>query len=163
MTRRLERAQLLAEVASLEAMLKTILPNDLVGRLGFESRLEEARGKLAQLDEHEERLASVALYFGGEPVFGSRGIRAEFGSTIIASYQDLIAKVWATLAGGNLSLRGQIRDKDAAQLHITNLVHGSFGFRSSQTSRRSRHTRFPTQGPSQGDRQTSSEPGGLRY
>jgi hypothetical protein len=73
-------------------------------------------------------LASIALYFGGEPVVGSRGIQADFGSTIVANYQDLIAKVWATLAGGNLSLRGQIRDRDAAQLHITNLVHGSFGF-----------------------------------
>lgn len=128
MTRKLEREQLSAEVASLEAMLRSLSPNDLVGHIGFESRLEEARKRLAEIDATEERQASVALYFGGEPVVGSRGIQAEFGATIISSYQDLISKVWATLAGGNLSLRGQIRDKDAAQLHITNLVHGSFGF-----------------------------------
>ena len=128
MTRKLDREQLSAEVASLEAMVKSLPLNDLVGRIGFESRLEQARRKLADIDSTEERQASVALYFGGEPVVGSRGIQAEFGATVISTYQDLIAKVWATLASGNLSLRGQIRDKDAAQLHITNLVHGSFGF-----------------------------------
>jgi hypothetical protein len=109
-------------------MVKSLPPNDLVGRIGFESRLEVARKKLAEIDATEERQASIALYFGGEPVVGSRGIQAEFGATVISTYQDLIAKVWATLAGGNISLRGQIRNKDAAQLHITNLVHGSFGF-----------------------------------
>jgi len=128
MTRKIEHEQLTAEIASLEAMLRSLPANDFVGRIGFESRLEEARSKLAEIEAHEERQASVALYFSGEPVIGSRGIQAEFGATIIYSYQDLIGKVWATLAGGNLSLRGQIRDKDAAQLHITNLVHGSFGF-----------------------------------
>lgn len=128
MNRKIEREQLLADVASVEAMLRTLSPRDLVGRHGFESRIEELRRNLSEIETAEERLASVALYFGGEPVIGSRGIRAEFGSTIVASYQDLIAKVWSTLAGGNLALRGQIRDRDAAQLHITNLVHGSFGF-----------------------------------
>jgi hypothetical protein len=128
MTRKLEREQLSAEVASLEAMLRSLPLNDLVGRIGFESRLEEVRKMFAEIDGKEERQASIALYFGGEPVVGSRGIQAEFGASVVSNYQDVIAKVWATLAGGDVSLRGQIRDKDAAQLHITNLVHGSFGF-----------------------------------
>ncbi|GIW56742.1 MAG: hypothetical protein KatS3mg082_3146 [Nitrospiraceae bacterium] len=128
MIRKIERDQLAAEIASLEAMLQSLPANDPVGRLGFESRLRELRARLETLTSDEERRAAVALYFGGEPVIGSRGIRADFGSTMIATYQDLVAKVWATLQGGTLPLRGQIRDRDAAQLHITSLVHGSVGF-----------------------------------
>lgn len=128
MIRKIERDQLAAEIASVEALVKTSPPNDPVGRLGFEARLQELRGRLAELEAMDERRAAVALYFGGEPVVGSRGIQAEFGSAIVSVYQDLVAKVWATLRGGGLPLRGQIRDREGAQLHITNLVHGSFGF-----------------------------------
>lgn len=128
MIRKIERDQLAAEIASLEAMLQALPTNDPVGRLGFESRLRELRARLEAVTADEERRAAVALYFGGEPVIGSRGIRADFGSAMIATYQDLVAKVWATLQGGALPLRGQIKDRDAAQLHITSLVHGSVGF-----------------------------------
>jgi hypothetical protein len=128
MIRKIERDQLAAEIASVEALARTLPPNDPVGRLGFEARLHELRERLAELNMTEEHRAAVALYFGGEPVVGSRGIQAEFGSAIITVYQDLVAKVWATLQGADLPLRGQIRDREGAQLHITSLVHGSFGF-----------------------------------
>jgi len=36
--------------------------------------------------------------------------------------------VWGNLDGAELQAMGPIRDKDSSQLHITNVVHGSFGF-----------------------------------
>jgi hypothetical protein len=128
MNRKIERDQLIADIGSVEALLRRIPANDHVGRLGFESRLQELQLQLAKLGEREENRASVALYFGGDPVFGSRGVQAEFGSAVIATYQDLIAKVWSTLGGGSLPLKGQIRDREATHLHITGLLHGSVGF-----------------------------------
>ncbi|TAN20937.1 MAG: hypothetical protein EPN33_14225 [Acidobacteria bacterium] len=128
MIRKIERDQLVAEIASVEAILGSLPANDPVGLLGFSSRVQELRGRLAELDTMEERRAAVALYFGGGPVIGSRGIQADFASSIVSTYQDLVSKVGATLQCGALALRGQIKDRDATRLHITNLVHGSVGF-----------------------------------
>ncbi len=128
MIRKIERDQLIAEIASVETILGSLSSNDPVGRLGFSSRVQELRARLTELDNVEERRAAVALYFGGDPVIGIRGIQADFGSAIVSTYQDLVSKVWATLQDNILPMRGQIKDRDVTRLHITNLVHGSVGF-----------------------------------
>jgi len=71
--------------------------------------------------------AQVALYFGGDPVVGSVGVQAQFSAVTIGSFQDVITKVCAAETG-NLAARGPVPDRQESHLHITHLVHGSFGF-----------------------------------
>lgn len=128
MIRKLDRDQLAAEIATLEVLLGSMPADDLVGRLGLEVRRDELRERFAALQEAKEKRAKVALYFGGAPVAGSAGIEAGFGSAALSNFQDLLSKVWGALESGTLASMGPIKDKAASQLHITNLVHGSFGF-----------------------------------
>ena len=125
---KLERDQMGAELAELTTLIESLPANDYLSRLGLESRRDEVQHKFMTLVDHEEYRAKVALYFGGEPVFGSKGVKADFGSKAVGSFQDLLSKVWVATEGGQLLPMGPIRDRSAAQLHITNLVHGSFGF-----------------------------------
>jgi hypothetical protein len=129
MSRKLEIEELSADLAALDALLARSSPNDVVGRIGLESRRREIERRLLDLREQgEEKQAAVALYFGGLPVIGSRGIKAEFASEALSSYQDLVSKIWANSETGVLRAMGPIKDKDASQLHITGIAHGSFGF-----------------------------------
>lgn len=125
---KLERDFLAAQVAGMTQLLRTLAPNDFLGRLGIESRRDALKERLATMGEMEETRAQVALYFGGEPVIGSMGVQAEFGTKILGTFQELVTKVWGSLDGAELQQMGPIKDKDASQLHITSVVHGSFGF-----------------------------------
>jgi len=125
---KLERDNLAAQLAALTHLLKTLPANDYLGRMGFESRCADLQRQLESLGEAGERRANVALYFGGDPVIGSYGVRAEFGTKVIGKFQDVLTKVWGTLDDAQLQQVGPIKDKDVSQLHITSVVHGSFGF-----------------------------------
>ena len=54
-------------------------------------------------------------------------MQAEFSGSALSNFQDLITKVWGAGAG-KLAAMGRVPGKAASQLHITSLVHGSFGF-----------------------------------
>ena len=125
---KLERDHLAAQLAALTHLLQTLPPNDYLGRLGFESRRDALQRQIEALGEAGERRAHVALYFGGDPVIGSYGVQAEFGTKVIGKFQDVLTKVWGSLDGVQIQQMGPIRDKDVSQLHITTVVHGSFGF-----------------------------------
>lgn len=127
MISRLDREHLQSEIAGLDLIIESLPANDILGRKSLESRRARLREQLARIAQHAENRAKVALYFGGDPVVGSMGIQAEFGTTTLSNFQDLITKVWAAADTG-LAPMGPIPDKAASHLHITNLVHGSFGF-----------------------------------
>lgn len=124
---KLDRDRLAADLAALDILLQSLPPNDYIGRVGLESRRNELQHRLERLGEQQERRATVALYFGGEPVVGNVGIEVGFGTRAIGSFQELLSKVWGS-NDGELQAMGPIKDKEASQLHITHLVHGSFGF-----------------------------------
>ncbi|MBE0660410.1 MAG: hypothetical protein IH602_22135 [Bryobacteraceae bacterium] len=129
MSRRIEQQSLEANLAALNELLETIPEFDYVGRMGIEQRRDEVAGRLTELKAaEEERFAEVALFFGGDPVFGSRGISAGFVGRAIGDFQDLITKLWATDEGGNLTAYGPIKDVASSRLHVTEILHGSFGF-----------------------------------
>lgn len=125
---KIERDHLAAQLASVDRMLATLPANDYLGRMGFQHRREMLQQQLVALGKVEELRAQVALYFGGDPVIGSTGVQVEFGTKAIGSFQDLLSKVWGSLERGQLHNMGPIKDKDASHLHITSVVHGSFGF-----------------------------------
>lgn len=126
--RKLEQDRVHAEISALARMVGALGESDAVMRLGLEDRLEELR---AQIEEQGPvaggDLASAALFFGGSPVVGNKGIESEFGSRAVAIFQDLVAKQLAHETGG-LGQRGIVPNKGAARLHITDVVRGSFGF-----------------------------------
>lgn len=125
---KLDRDQLAAEIAGLNSLLNSLPHNDLLGRIGLEARREEVQERFNSLANEQDRRAKVALYFGGDPVVGSMGIQAGFGTSVVSTFQDLVSKVWGTAEGAQLMPMGPVKDKGGSQLHITNLVHGSFGF-----------------------------------
>lgn len=128
MIRKLDEERLEAELAALDALLAQMPESDYLARVGFQSRRDEARDSLARLRELPDTQARVALFFGGEPVFGSEGVKVRFASEAVGSFQDLLTNVWGSSQGAPVSLAGPIKDQERSQLHITHLLHGSFGF-----------------------------------
>ncbi len=126
--RKLERDFVHADMAALSGLLAQLGDEDVMARLGLEARLEELQQTIAQLDPTKDELtASAALFFGGRPVIGARGIESEFAGAAVTKFQDIVAKVLAHETGG-LGQRGIVPNKGASTLHITNIVRGSFGF-----------------------------------
>lgn len=126
--KKLERDFATADIAAVNGLLAQLSDEDVMTRFGLEARLEELQRELAALDDaRDEPTASAALFFGGQPVLGARGIESEFGGTAITKFQDLVAKVLAHENGG-LGQRGVVPNRGASTLHITNIVRGSFGF-----------------------------------
>jgi hypothetical protein len=125
--KRIEVEQLAAELSAINGLLANLSEDDLAGRMGLEYKRNQIQAQLDELRVGEQHTASVALYFGGKPVIGGLGIEVGFASGIVATYQELVSKVWA-IEGGMLAARGPLRQQEASTLHITSVVHGSFGF-----------------------------------
>jgi len=126
--KKIVRDQHAAEFAAVTALLDQLTASDIITRMGLEARRDEIAAALAEMTEEPEiPTASAALFFGGKPVAGSRGIESEFGGNAVTKFQDLVAKLMADEAGA-LGQRGIVPNKSAATLHITNVVRGSFGF-----------------------------------
>ena len=126
--KKLERDFATADIAAVNGLLAQLGDEDVMTRFGLEARLDELQQELAALDDvQDEPTAAAALFFGGEPVLGTRGIESEFGGAAVTKFQDLVAKVLAHENGG-LGQRGVVPNRGASTLHITNIVRGSFGF-----------------------------------
>ena len=92
-----EREQLAAQLAAVNAMLRSLPSNDHLARIGFEARRNELQQQIQALGEVDERRAKVALFFGGDPVVGSIGIETTFGTNVMWTFQDMMSKVWSTI------------------------------------------------------------------
>ena len=128
MIRRLEQDHLSADLAAVEDLLASAAPGDILGRMSLTERRDEVRKALADLDSKGETEGRTALFFGGAPVIGSRAVDADFAAEALGKYQDLVTKVWALKEHGSLAPSGPVPDRHEARLHVTNVVHGSFGF-----------------------------------
>jgi hypothetical protein len=124
--RKLEQDHTQADLASVDALIDQLSDEDVMMRAGLESRRAELRAAIEAFDQKVQHTASAALFFGGRPVAGNRGIESEFGGSVVTKFQDLVAKLMPRDRG--LGQRGVVPNKDAATLHITNVVRGSFGF-----------------------------------
>ena len=125
---KLERDLLHADLAAVNKLLDQLHAEDVMTRFGLEARRDELLELIATVAaEPEEMTASAILFFGGGPVFGTRGIQSEFASAAVNKFQDLVAKVTAQEAG-TLGQRGVVPNKGSSTLHITNIMRGSVGF-----------------------------------
>ena len=126
---KIERDFVAADLAAVEALLAQMTKDDVLTASSLESRRDELCRTLAELEAAPETAASAALFFSGRPVIGSRGIEAEFGADAASGYQDIVTKMFAHRRTGRLGQRGVVPGTDLSKLYITNIVHGSFGFR----------------------------------
>lgn len=123
----LDRSGITAELSGMEQLLRSLPEEDALGRMGLDSRRRQLLEQLELLGEKRSTLASTALFFGGKPVVGSRGIQAEFASKVLDDYRDSVINMWASTEG-EVASRGPVPDQDSARLHVTELLHGSVGF-----------------------------------
>lgn len=132
--RRLELEGLLADRETVRAMLDDLGDGDPIGRISFGARLSAIEDEIQRLTGLQENLGSVALLFSGNPVYGSRSIAADFASSVLMSFQDLVTKRIAGEEFGRLGARGRVPERTPSTLAIRELVRGSMGFVLEETS-----------------------------
>ena len=93
MTRKLERDFLQSELAAVEALLRRMPPEDMLGRIGFESRRNEIARPLDNLDATPATRAATLLQFGGRPVLGARGIESDFAGKALEKSRAALREV----------------------------------------------------------------------
>jgi hypothetical protein len=126
--RKLERDFVRADLAAVQGLIAQLSEEDVMARFGLEARRDELQQAIAELEAlPEEASASAALFFGGNPVLGTRGIESAFAGSAIGKFQDIVAKMLAHETRG-LGQRGVVPNRSASTLHVTNIVRGSFGF-----------------------------------
>ncbi len=131
MPKKLTIDSLSSEITTVKGLLASARQyGDIVGELQLEHRVKKLTRKFEMLKENslKDNSASVALFFGGKPVLGSKGIAAEFAGTALEQFQNLIAKTFATNEVGELGARGKIPFKAQSELMVTGLARGAFGF-----------------------------------
>jgi hypothetical protein len=121
-----EYTSISSEIKELESLLAEIPEENVIERIGFESRLRSARAAIAGIAEYQ-MLHKARLTFRGKPVFGSHGISADFATKAAGAFTEAVTAIAAGLAE-NLKFMGPIPDKQKNQLLITGTAIGSFGF-----------------------------------
>lgn len=131
MPKKLARDGLNSEISTVKALLQSAIDyGDIVGELQLKHRINELESELKDLNKSSQidNTASVALFFGGKPVLGSKGIAAEFAGVALEQFQNLISKAFATNEVKELGTRGKVPFKENSNLMVTGLARGSFGF-----------------------------------
>lgn len=129
MSRKLRLDGLRAELSSVQELLSQAQAvGDPIGKLQYAYREEMLQSEIKELEKIITTSASVTLFFGGNPVLGSKGIATEFASAALEKFQSLVTRTFAKAEIGSLGERGPIPQKDSTQLMITDLARGSFGF-----------------------------------
>jgi len=126
--KRLDLEALYADRETVRTMLAQLGDDDPIGRLSFGSRLAAIEAEIHRLAAATETTGSVALLFSGNPVHGSRSIAADFATSALKSFQDLVTKRIAGDEFGRLGTRGRLPERTASTLAIRELVRGSVGF-----------------------------------
>lgn len=126
----LEREFLQADLAQVRALLLQTPPDeDPIEHFQFTHRVRELEQRLAILPGAIEAApAAIALFFGGGPVIGSHGIKANFGTKAVGYFQKLVSQRFASDEQGPLASRGRVPLAEETQLLVTDVVRGSFGF-----------------------------------
>ncbi|MDN3617462.1 hypothetical protein ACFFUS_10840 [Vibrio gallaecicus] len=129
MPRKLRLNSLTADKYAVEQLLhQSVEYGDFVGEFQYKERLNEIIAEIEELGSNISTNASVALFFGGEPVLGSHGISASFAGSALEKFQKLINKTFANKESGTLGERGKVPLKRNSNLMVTQVVKGSFGF-----------------------------------
>jgi hypothetical protein len=119
--------QILSEKTALQRMLDATSEDQVITRSSLQSRLESVESRLATAQVDEREPAIMKLTFRGKPVVGCEGIFADFGTKAVSCFNDLVAKLAASVEGP-LADRGPVPNRGQNPLLITATAQGSFGF-----------------------------------
>jgi hypothetical protein len=89
-------------------------------------RVATLQRELEQAPQAEPEARTV-LFFGGDPVDGSRGIDAQFAAKVLEPFLEMVKTEYAVERHGWVGARGVRRDEAQARLMLTGLPRGSFG------------------------------------
>lgn len=129
MLQRLELDALNADLAATEALLaKAESYGDVIGQIQLSHQKNQIIEAIDKIQSTNVHTGKVALFFGGGPVIGSHGVEADFAGRAISTFQDIVERRMALAELGELGARGPIPLKRSAQLMVTDVVRGSFGF-----------------------------------
>ena len=115
-----------SEIQELESLLVAIPKDNIINRMGLESRLKLAKEAISGFNL-TQLPRKARLTFRGRPVFGSYGVAADFASKASNYFTDAFSAVIAGISE-NLRYMGPIPDKERNQLLVTGTAVGSFGF-----------------------------------
>lgn len=101
---------------------------DVVAELNFASRLDQVASEIEELTSEDTQVGEVAVLFEGVPVTGTNAINASFAAKALGNFQNIVTRLFAVSLKGQLSSRGKIKGSELAELNITGLATGSFGF-----------------------------------
>lgn len=128
MVHKLEVEALTTDLVAVQGLLdKRTSITDPIGFLQFTSRVEELKNKLSALVRMPQTKASLAVFFAGQPVHGSRGIQADFAGKAVNLFQELIAKQFANMERGVMAGFGPVPLRGNSDMLLTNLARGSVG------------------------------------
>ena len=119
---------LLSERSALNGMIDETPETDVIDRLSLEARLQEVETQLEDYEGYSPHWAEGSLTFEGDPVVGSRGIDADFGTKAVSAFVKAVSLVGAS-SHGPLSSRGPVAQQEKYRLLITGTALGSYGFR----------------------------------
>lgn len=129
MSNKLKLESLQAELAAVDTLLKQAIQfSDPIGEYQLSKRKKIIEIKISKLESDHTQTASVALFFGGKPVFGSRGVSSEFAGNALGQFQELVSKAFAINEFGHIGERGPVPLKQSTNLMVTEIAKGSFGF-----------------------------------
>lgn len=128
MVRKLTIDSISSDLTAVSALLsRRNADTDPIGFLQFSIKAEELEPRLFELGEMPETTASLAVFFGGLPVQGSRGVSADFAGKAVALIQDLVAKQFANMERGAMSVVGPVPLRGNSDLLLTEIARGSVG------------------------------------
>ncbi len=117
-----------AQIIETEHILSIVGEHPMM-KLSFEKRLEILKRKLDDIEKEHIEESKMRLLFSGKAVFGSVGIKADFVSKTIKPIQELIKTQTAIIkSGNNIGKRGKVKKSSIAELYLTALPTGSFGY-----------------------------------
>jgi hypothetical protein len=125
MTPRETRRALKSQIAATERLRQVVSGHPLMGPL-LEQRQRALQEEVEQFPVGSKEARTV-LFFSGEPVYGSRGIDAEFAAHALLPFLEMVKTEYSAAKHGRVGERGPRRDEDEARLVISGLPRGSFG------------------------------------
>lgn len=129
MLKKLALDALMADLESVDALLAARTEeDDPIGFYQFSARKAEIEDAINKMENELSRHAEIGIFFGGQPVQGSRGINADFADKALDEIQGLISTRFSGIEIGPPKQRGPVILGNRAQMIVTSVMRGSFGF-----------------------------------
>lgn len=117
------------QLAEMQEILSQNMESPLM-RVSLEKRIAILQSELDSIGTINHFDTSIKLWFGGEAVYGSMGIFADFASKTSTILSNMIATKYIEIISGKPtpSERGKIKGIGKGKMYISNILHGSFGY-----------------------------------